>query len=96
MTGKCDDEAEPRPLIDVYWAVPGDLLIGPTPCIGPAVQLQVRLHWLADTGVTTIIDLTEADDRLIGYAQFTNDTQPGLELARWAICTWISGTKGSS
>lgn len=61
------DEAGRLPLIDVYWALPGSLLAGPSPAAGPPEQLNDRLVWLVETGVTTILDLTEPADRLPAY-----------------------------
>ena len=61
-----------HPLLDVYWAIPGHLLVGPSPAIRDASQIPERLTWLAETGVTRILDLTEAADSLQGYAQYLN------------------------
>jgi len=70
-----------HPLLDVYWAIPGRLLAGPSPAVRDNtldaqgnIQCQIpeRLTWLAETGVTRILDLTEAADNLPRYDQHLN------------------------
>ncbi len=61
-----------HPLLDVYWAIPGHLLVGPSPAVREASRIPERLTWLAETGVTRILDLTEAADSLPRYDQYLN------------------------
>ena len=69
-----------HPLLDVYWAIPGRLLVGPSPTVRDATQdvdgiqsrIPERLTWLAEIGVTRILDLTEVADSLPRYAQHLN------------------------
>ncbi len=59
-----------HPLLDVYWAIPNRLLVGPSPAVRDTARIPERLTWLADTGVTRILDLTEAADSLLRYDQY--------------------------
>lgn len=58
-----------HPLLDVYWAIPGRLLVGPSPAVRDAARTPERLTWLAETGVTRILDLSERADGLPRYDQ---------------------------
>jgi len=69
-----DEPDFPHPLLDVYWAIPGRLLVGPTPAARGAARIAERLTWLAETGVTRILDLTEAADGLPHYEPYLNDS----------------------
>jgi hypothetical protein len=59
-----------HPLLDVYWAIPGRLLVGPSPAARDAARTPERLTWLEETGITRILDLTEPADGLPRYNQY--------------------------
>jgi len=65
-----DEPAFAHPLLDVYWAIPGRLLVGPSPAVRDTARISERLTWLEETGVTRILDLTEAADSLPRYDQY--------------------------
>lgn len=59
-----------HPLLDVYWAIPGRLLVGPSPAVRDTARIPERLTWLEESGVTRILDLTEPADSLPSYTQY--------------------------
>ncbi len=48
-----------RPLVDVYWVVPGILLAGEAPSGRDEAAIREKLDWLRDEGATFFIDLRE-------------------------------------
>jgi len=55
--------AVPRPFENSYWVIPGKLLAGATPGIANTEATHSRLRSLKEYGITSIINLTEADEK---------------------------------
>ena len=53
----------PRPFENSYWVIPGKLLVGATPGIANTEATHSRLRSLKEYGITSIINLTEADEK---------------------------------
>jgi hypothetical protein len=75
-----EEAAQPTPIADSYWVVPGRLLAGEYPGALEPELARERLRRFLASGVTSFVDLTRDDDGLEPYAGLMQEEARGLGL----------------
>lgn len=73
--------ANPVPVPDSYWVVPGRLLAGEYPGAKAEAEARPKLRRFLDAGVTFFLDLTEAGEPLSPYAPLLQEEAAGRNVA---------------
>lgn len=72
-------DALPRPFGNCYWLWLGHVLAGEHPGSDRQVALEVRLHQLAASGITTFVNLTRPEDPVPPYMPHAVNGRPGIQ-----------------
>lgn len=89
---KSNEYWEKRPLMDIYWAIPGKLMVGEFPGFTGGDNERECVDWALEQGVTFFLDLANIDDYkpedLYGRVLPAAAAEKGIQIERRLISTY--------
>jgi protein-tyrosine phosphatase len=83
---------EKLPIQKSYWVIPNRFCAGEHPSIGSVDATKLKLRWLMELGINTILDLTEIGEADVDYPTIILNEASSLNIQmaykRFAIPDW--------